>query len=52
MKSTNIFIAIFILLLIMTLNSCIENQNPQPPHKSETEKLVLDLSGRWRFSLR
>jgi len=51
MKSTNIFIATFMLLSIITFNGCIENQNPSPPPKSETEKLVLDLSGRWKFSL-
>ncbi len=50
MKNTNIFIDIFLLLLILTFHGCFENQN-QPQHKSETEKLVIDLSGRWRFSL-
>jgi beta-galactosidase/beta-glucuronidase len=50
MKSTNIILTIFLLPLIITFNGCFKNNN-QPEHKSETEKLVLDLSGRWKFSL-
>ncbi len=43
--------AIGLLLIVLISNGCIENYNPPPPPKNETEKLILDLSGRWKFSL-
>ena len=49
-KNTNIIILIF---LVSITTGCFNdrNQPPQPPKINHTEKLVLDLSGRWKFSL-
>lgn len=35
---------------MLTFNGCFKNRN-QSQHKGETEKVVLNLSGRWKFSL-
>jgi sialate O-acetylesterase len=43
--------AISLLLIVLISYGCIENHYPPPPPRNETEKLVLDLSGRWKFSL-
>ena len=52
MKHNIIIAAIFLLLILLFENGCIEyHDQPPPPPKNETEKLILDLSGRWRFSL-
>lgn len=51
MKNNFNITAICLLLIVLISNGCIENHNPPPPQKNETEKLVLDLSGRWKFSL-
>jgi len=51
MKNNFNITAIILLLIVFILNGCIENHNPPPPPKNGTEKLVLDLSGRWKFSL-
>ena len=39
-----------ISLTILLLVGCFEKNN-SPQNNSETEKLVLDLSGRWKFNL-
>ncbi len=51
MKHNITVTVISIVLFVLITNGCIENQNPPPPPKSGTEKLVFDLSGRWKFSL-
>ncbi len=40
----------FLSLTILLLVGCFEKNN-SPQHNGEKEKLVLDLSGRWKFSL-
>ena len=50
MKNINIYKIILLLLLALTLNGCFEDRSVQPK-KSSTEELLIDLSGRWRFSL-
>ena len=51
MKNNFCIKAISLFLILLISNGCIENHNPPPPPKNGTEKLVLDLSGRWKFSL-
>ena len=52
MKLIKIFIIISTFPVVLLLNGCVRlNDQPPPPPKSETEKLVVDLSGRWKFSL-
>lgn len=52
MKHKNIITSILILIEVLFFNGCVEyHDQPPPPPKSEKEKLVLDLSGRWKFSL-
>ena len=52
MKLTNILIIIILFSLITICNGCVKlNDQPPPPPKSETEKLILDLSSLWKFSL-
>jgi sialate O-acetylesterase len=41
---------IVVLIVILFANGCVEYHN-KSQHSSEKEKLVLDLSGRWKFSL-
>ena len=50
MKHINTYKIILLLLLALTLNSCFEDRSEQPKKKS-TEKLLIDFSGRWKFSL-
>ncbi|MBP9581026.1 MAG: beta galactosidase jelly roll domain-containing protein [Ignavibacteriaceae bacterium] len=50
MKNLNSYKIILLLLLTLTLNGCFEDRSVQP-QKSSSEKLLIDLSGRWRFSL-
>jgi beta-galactosidase/beta-glucuronidase len=38
-------------LLILFISACVEVNNNLPQHNTETEKQVLNLSGRWKFSL-
>lgn len=52
MKHRNIITAILILIEVFFFNGCVEyHDQPPPPPISEKEKLVLDLSGRWKFNL-
>ncbi|MDP2366497.1 MAG: beta galactosidase jelly roll domain-containing protein [Ignavibacteria bacterium] len=52
MKLININKIILLLLLASITNGCFEDRSiPPPPIKSSKEELVLDLSGRWKFSL-
>ncbi|HEX9250992.1 MAG TPA: hypothetical protein VF870_02065, partial [Ignavibacteriaceae bacterium] len=50
MKHYNIIAAVILLLVILFQIGCVQYHD-QPQHKDEKEKLVLDLSGRWKFSL-
>lgn len=50
MKHQNIIAASILLLVLLFQNGCVQYHD-QPQHKDEKEKLVLDLSGRWKFSL-
>lgn len=50
MNQQSIFIIVLLFLLTHFFVGCVEYHN-QPQHKSKKEKLVLDLSGRWKFSL-
>ena len=47
------FYKIIILLLLATISTgCFEDKSvPSPPKKNYAEKLIHDLSGRWKFSL-
>ncbi|HEX9252150.1 MAG TPA: beta galactosidase jelly roll domain-containing protein [Ignavibacteriaceae bacterium] len=47
MKHQNIIAASILLLLFQ--KACVQYHD-QPQHKDQKEKLVLDLSGRWKFS--
>jgi len=38
-------------MLIMLLNACVDVNNNPPQHNTETEKQVLNLSGRWKFNI-
>lgn len=52
MKLNLKIIVISLILILFFTNGCLENQNPPPPPTtSKTEKLILDLSGRWKFNL-
>ena len=52
MKLTNTIIILIQFILVLSIIGCVENQNPPPPqHKSEKEKMILDLSGQWKFSI-
>lgn len=52
MKQKNIITSILILIEIFFINGCVQyHDQPPPPLKSEKEKLILDLSGRWKFSV-
>lgn len=51
MKNNFSITVISLFLILFVLYGCIENHNPPSPPKTETEKLVLDLSGRWKFRL-
>lgn len=51
MKHNIIIVAIILLLILLFENGCIEYHDQPPTPKSEKEKLVLDLSGRWKFNL-
>ncbi len=50
MNHINFYKIILMLLFSTTLISCIEDRNVQPD-KSNNDRLLIDLSGRWRFSL-
>jgi sialate O-acetylesterase len=52
MNRINFYKIILPLLLVTIATGCFEDRSvPQPPKKNYTEKLVIDLSGRWKFSL-
>jgi sialate O-acetylesterase len=52
MKHNNIITTILILIEVFFFNGCVEyHDQPPPPPISKKEKLVLDLSGRWKFNL-
>lgn len=51
MKNNLSITVISLFLILFVLYGCIENHNQPSPPKTETEKLVLDLSGRWKFNL-
>ena len=52
MKHNNFLALIVLNTAIILFNGCVEFHEQSPtPHKSGKEKLVLDLSGRWKFSL-
>lgn len=51
MKNSLKIISISLILLTFLITGCFENQSPPPPPNSKTEKMILDLSGRWKFSL-
>lgn len=50
MKVKIIFIGIYFLFSILLFTGCIEKQYHEQS-KYENEKILLDLSGRWKFSL-
>ncbi len=50
MNRLKIFRTALLFIIALFYTGCVEYHN-QPQHKSETENLVLDLSGRWKFSL-
>lgn len=50
MNPLKIFLIVLVFLQIYFFVGCVEYHN-QPPHNSKKEKLVLDLTGRWKFSL-
>lgn len=50
MNRLKIFRIVLLLILTFIYFGCVEYHD-QPQHNSENEKLVLDLSGRWKFSL-
>jgi sialate O-acetylesterase len=51
MKYNLTIIAISLILIVFLTSGCIEKSSPPPPPYSKSEKLILDLSGRWKFSL-
>jgi sialate O-acetylesterase len=52
MKHKYIITTILILIEVFFFNGCVEyHDQPPPPPTSKKEKLVLDLSGRWKFNL-
>jgi sialate O-acetylesterase len=51
MKYNLTIIAISLILIVFLTSGCIEKSSPPPPPHSKSEKLILDLSGRWKFSL-
>lgn len=51
MKLNLTITAISLVLIVIFTTGCFENPGPPPPPKNNTEKLILDLSGRWKFSL-
>ena len=51
MKHNLTITAISLILIAFFTSGCFENPSPPPPPKNGTEKFVLDLSGRWKFSL-
>ena len=53
MKHIKDFNIIILIFLVSITTGCFDNRNqpPQPPKIDHTEKLVFDLSGRWKFSL-
>jgi len=50
MNRLKIFRIVLLIIITIFYVGCFEYHN-QPQHKSEKEKLVLDLSGRWKFNL-
>lgn len=50
MKIKIILVSFIIFIIIFLAAGCIENHN-QEKGKVENEKMILDLSGRWKFSL-
>jgi sialate O-acetylesterase len=48
MKFYFVIVALFVAVV---LNACIEVNNKPPQHKKVSEKKVLNLSKRWKFSL-
>ena len=51
MNSINFYKIIILLLLVTIATGCFEDKSIPPPKKNYIEKLVLDLSGHWKFSL-
>lgn len=51
MKHNLTITAISFILIVFLTNGCFENSSPPPPQYNKSEKLILDLSGRWKFSL-
>lgn len=49
-KPHKIFSIILLIQLLLTFTGCVEYRE-QPKKKVETEKLLYDLSGRWKFSI-
>jgi sialate O-acetylesterase len=50
MNRLKIFRTALLFIIALFYTGCVEYHNQQP-QSSKTEKLVLDLSGRWKFSL-